>query len=90
VVLAAGWSICVELDDPKLLGDEVRRLEKSLGKLEKDLSFVAKKLENPQFAERAKPEIVAAERDKQAQLAGELEGVRTRLERLRRAVGAQG
>jgi valyl-tRNA synthetase len=87
VVSAAGWSVSVELDDPSLLHDEIRRLEKGLGKLEKDLSFAAKKLENPQFVERARPEIVAAERDKHAQLASELEGARARLERLRRAVG---
>jgi valyl-tRNA synthetase len=88
VVSAAGWSVSVELDDPSLLSDEIRRLEKGLGKLEKDLLFVAKKLENPQFVERARPEVVAAERDRHAQLADELEGARGRLERLRRAVGS--
>ncbi|MDJ0867950.1 MAG: valine--tRNA ligase [Myxococcota bacterium] len=88
VVQAAGWSVRVELDDPELLRDEVRRLEKSLGKLEKDLGFVSKKLENPKFVERAKPEVVAAERAKHARLADETEAARSRLERLRRAIGA--
>src|SRR5262249_39617443 len=66
MVQAAGWALAVDVDDPNLLRDEIRRLEKHLGKLEKDLSFVAKRLENPQFSERARPEIVSAERDKHA------------------------
>ncbi|HTY18425.1 MAG TPA: valine--tRNA ligase [Myxococcota bacterium] len=87
VVQAAGFTVSVDLDDPSLLHDEVRRLEKALSKLEKDLSFVRKKLENPQFSERAKPEVVAAERDKNARLAEEVASVQSRLERMRRAAG---
>jgi valyl-tRNA synthetase len=82
------WQIRVELDDPGRLDDEVRRLEKALEKLEKDLGYVAKKLENPQFSERAKPEVVAAERDKHERLSREGAELRARLERLRRALGA--
>jgi valyl-tRNA synthetase len=88
VVWAGDWEIRVELEDPELLHEEIRRIEKTLGKLEKDLSFVAKKLENPQFSERAKPEVVAAERDKHERLSRESGELGARLERLRRAVGA--
>jgi valyl-tRNA synthetase len=87
VVRVQGWSVHVELDDPKLLADEVRRLEKALSKLEKDLRFVSEKLENPRFSERAKPEVVAAERTRHARLDEEAAAVRARLERLRRAAG---
>ena len=69
--------------------DEVRRLEKTLGKLEKDLAFAARKLENPKFVERAKPDVVAAEREKHERLSEEAGGLRQRLERLRRALGEE-
>ena len=84
---AAGWSVRVELDDPELLADEVRRLEKHLGKLENDVERAAKKLENPKFVENAKPEVVAAEREKHARLSEEHASVSERLANLRRAVG---
>ncbi len=87
VASAAGFSVQVELADPSFLRDEVRRLEKTLGRLEKDLGFVTRKLENPKFVARAKPEVVDAEREKRARLDDEAERVRERLERLRRAVG---
>jgi valyl-tRNA synthetase len=84
------WQIQVELDDPERLHDELRRLEKTLGKLERDLEFVARKLGNPSFAEKAKPEVVAAEREKHERLGRERSELHERLERLRRAVGAGG
>jgi len=68
--------------DPAFLGEERRRLEKALETLEKDLAFVAHKLDNPKFLERAKAEIVVAEREKQAHLAAERGELRTRLDRL--------
>jgi len=87
---AGDWQLRVELDDPELLRDELRRLEKTLAKLDKDLAFVAGKLDNPHFAEKAKPEVVAAEREKRDRLAREREELGARLERLRRAVGESG
>jgi valyl-tRNA synthetase len=87
VLLMQGWSIAVELDDPALLGDELRRLEKELARIEKDQAITAKKLDNPSFVERAKPEVVQAERAKQGQLAEEARSVGERLERMRRAAG---
>jgi valyl-tRNA synthetase len=87
---AGDWQLCIELDDPELLRDELRRLEKTLAKVDKDLAFVAGKLDNPRFAEKAKPEVVAAEREKRVRLDREREELGARLERLRRAVGASG
>ena len=84
------WQVRVELDDPKLLEDELRRLEKALVKLDKDLAFVAKKLDNPNFAEKAKPEVVAAEREKHERFERERETLHTRIDRLRRAAGQSG
>ena len=61
----------------------MRRLEKRLKTLEKDLAFVAKKLGNPKFVERAKPDVVEAEREKHEALEEEAGTARQRLERLR-------
>ncbi len=88
VAQAGGFVVQVALDDPAFLADEVRRLEKTLGRLEKDLAFVAGKLANDQFLARARAEIVNAEREKHGRLAAEAEGVRERLARLRHALGA--
>ncbi len=85
---AVGGTVRVEVDDPNLLADEVRRLEKDLGKREKDLAQASRKLDNPKFVERAKPEVVEAEREKFERLRGECAAVSERLERLRRAAGS--
>ncbi len=90
VLWVGEWQVRVELDDPKLLEDELRRLEKALAKLDKDLAFVAKKLGNPNFAEKAKPEVVAAEREKHERFERERETLGARLARLRRALGEPG
>ena len=87
VVQAAGHAIAVELDDPAFLHDEVKRLEKRLKTVEKDLAFVAKKLANPKFVERAKPDVVEAEREKHEGLDGEAAAMTGRLERLRSLLG---
>jgi valyl-tRNA synthetase len=88
VVLVQDWSLRVELDDPALLADEVRRLEKEAARIDKDLGITARKLDNPSFIERAKPEIVQAEREKLVKLGEEAKTVTERIERLRRATGA--
>ncbi len=83
VTQAAGHAIAVEIDDPRFLEDELRRLEKSRSSLEKDLAFVARKLDNPKFRDRAKPEVVEAEEEKQKRLLAEADAVRERLARVR-------
>jgi valyl-tRNA synthetase len=49
--------------------EEERRLTKEIGKIAKDIEFLAKKLENPSFVERAPAEVVAKEREKLAEFA---------------------
>jgi valyl-tRNA synthetase len=88
VVIVQGWSLRVELDDPRFLADELRRLEKELVRIDGDLALAAKKLDNPSFVERAKPEVVQTERDKRARFESEARTVRERLEKLRRAAGS--
>jgi valyl-tRNA synthetase len=79
---AGDLEVQVELDDPSLLGEEQKRLAKVLAKLEKDLEFNAKRLDNPEFSRRARPEVVAAEREKRERLQEELQSTRERLDRL--------
>jgi valyl-tRNA synthetase len=84
---AAGFPVRVEVGDPAFLADEARRLEKALQTLEKDLAFVSKKLENPDFVKRAKEEVVAAEREKHSRLEAERSALRERLERIGKLAG---
>ncbi len=86
-MLVQGWSLRVELDDPRFVADELRRLDKELARIDKDLALTARKLDNPSFVERARPEVVSAEREKREQLEGERDTVQERLEKLRRAAG---
>jgi len=88
VTQAGGFAVRVELGDPALLADELKRLEKVLKTLEKDLAMAAKKLDNPDFLARAKEEVVEAEREKHARLTGEERDVREREARLRKLLGS--
>jgi len=48
--------------------EEEKRLLKEIGKIDKDVDFLGKKLENPSFVERAPAELVEKEREKLAEL----------------------
>ena len=61
---------------------ETERLTKSIEKLQKELAAVMVRLDNPQFAERAKPEIVQRERDSAAELNQEIASLLERLGKL--------
>ena len=47
---------------------EMTRLSKERLKIESELDGLRRKLENPQFVERAKPEVVAQSRERVAEL----------------------
>ena len=63
---------------------EVSRLQGQVQKLEKEIGGLDKRLSNPGFTEKAKPEVVAEARGKHA----ELQERRERLERTLAALGA--
>lgn len=48
--------------------EEIARLNKEIIKIQKDLSVVTNKLNNPQFADKAPPDVVAKERERFTQL----------------------
>jgi valyl-tRNA synthetase len=64
--------------------EEEKRLLKEIGKIDKDVEFLAKKLENPSFVERAPAEVVAKEREKLAEFAGKKQVLEESLARIRR------
>ncbi|MCM2359776.1 MAG: valine--tRNA ligase [Geobacteraceae bacterium] len=64
--------------------EEEKRLLKEIGKIEKDIDFLGKKLENPSFVERAPVEVVAKEREKLAELAGKKRLLEESLAKIRR------
>lgn len=66
------WSAFVQVQevevfipmDPSHMESEKRRLQKEIAKVEKEIAFVSKKLSNPQFLEKAPPEVVSQEKTK--------------------------
>ncbi len=88
VTRAGPYQVWVELEDPSYFAEEANRLEKSLKKLEKDIAMFDKKLSNPKFLERAKPEVVAKDQKKLQGLREEAETTGKRLSQLQDLSGA--
>jgi valyl-tRNA synthetase len=66
--------------------EEEKRLNKEIAKIEKDMEFLSKKLENPSFVERAPADVVVKEREKIAEFANKkqlLEDSLVKIQRLR-------
>jgi valyl-tRNA synthetase len=66
--------------------EEEKRLNKEIAKIEKDIDFLSKKLENPSFIERAPADVVVKEREKIAEFANKkqlLEESLVKIQRLR-------
>ncbi|CAG0953566.1 partial Valine--tRNA ligase, partial [Geobacteraceae bacterium] len=63
--------------------EEEKRLLKEIGKLDKDVEFLAKKLENPSFVERAPADVVAKEREKLAEFSQKKEVLLASLDKIR-------
>jgi valyl-tRNA synthetase len=64
--------------------EEEKRLTKEIGKIDKDIEFLGKKLENPSFVERAPAEVVAKEREKLAEFANKKRVLEESLVKIRR------
>lgn len=62
--------------------EETARLNKEMLKLQKDLTLIANKLQNPQFVDKAPAEVVAKERVRHAELKTTLEKLEKQLEQL--------
>ncbi|WP_417424114.1 valine--tRNA ligase [Hoeflea sp.] len=73
---------CLPLGDLIDLDAEKARLQKALGKVADDIDKIERKLSNDKFVANAKPEIVAAEREKLADLIGQRDKLSMAIERL--------
>jgi len=87
VTLAGTHRVVVEVGDPNFFAEETRRLEKALDALDRDLERADRKLGNPDFVARARPDVVEGERTKRARIVAERDALRSRLERLRGGAG---
>jgi valyl-tRNA synthetase len=67
----------------ELRSAEVGRLEKEIARLQKGLTSTEAKLANEKFVANAPEALVAAEREKMAKYAGDIEALRARLGALR-------
>jgi valyl-tRNA synthetase len=64
--------------------EEEKRLAKEIAKIEKDMDFLGKKLENPSFVERAPADVVEKEREKLAEFSAKRQILEESLEKIRR------
>ena len=82
-VVVSGFEVYVFIKDVIDVGEEIKRLEKSIEKAEKQLAGSRKKLSNPNFVEKAKPEAVEREREKEQEIGGRLSKMKGFLGELR-------
>jgi len=64
--------------------EEEKRLGKEIAKIDKDIEFLTKKLENPSFVERAPADVVVKEREKIAEFANKKRLLEESLEKIQR------
>ena len=67
--VAAGAEVIVPLHGAVNLADEVARLDKELGKLEKEYNMLSGKLANPAYVDKAPAELVERDRARVGELA---------------------
>ncbi len=82
VAVGAGFEVRVGLVGAIDLQAELGRIDKEIAKLEQDLAGIEKKLENPNFVQKAPPEVVEKDRARAAELhekRGKLEAHRAML-----------
>jgi valyl-tRNA synthetase len=76
------WDVQIPLAGLFDVAAERARLTRELEKVQAELEGLAKRLDNPQFVDRAKPEVVAEARQRQAELLARREAVTTTLRSL--------
>ena len=82
--VAGDVEIVVPLKGLVNVEEEEKRLLKEIGKIQNDMEFLAKKLENPSFVERAPADVVAKEREKLAEFGNKGRLLQESLEKIRR------
>jgi len=74
--------IYLPIDDLLNLDEERARLTKELGKVTDEIARVQKKLANPDFVSKAKPEVIQKEREKAIQHEEKLRTLKGSLEQI--------
>ena len=78
-------TICLPLGNLIDVAAESSRLEKAIGKVEAEMERIDKKLGNEKFVANADPEVVAADRERKAELDVQLASLKTALQRVNEA-----
>jgi valyl-tRNA synthetase len=79
---ASSWRSLSAASLAALLAGTVERNRKQLHKVDQEIRFVASKLANPQFLERAPAEIIEKERERQRELMDRRAALERNVERL--------
>ncbi len=66
--ILSGAEVIVPLEGLMDFGEEKKRVEKELKKVEKEIIFLSKKLSNPNFVDRAPPDVIEKDRQKHEDL----------------------
>jgi valyl-tRNA synthetase len=86
VQVAGDVEIVVPLKGLVNVEEEEKRLLKEIGKIDKDIDFLGRKLENPSFVERAPADVVAKEKKKLEDFANKKNVLLQSLEKIRRLI----
>ncbi|AYM62490.1 valine--tRNA ligase [Agrobacterium fabrum] len=84
-IIVGEATVCLPLGNLVDLAAEQARLEKAIGKVDAEMERIDKKLSNEKFVANADPEVVAAERERKAELDVQLVSLRTALTRVSEA-----
>ncbi|UXT49027.1 valine--tRNA ligase [Agrobacterium tumefaciens] len=84
-IIVGEATICLPLGNLVDLAAEKARLEKAIGKVDAEMERIDKKLSNEKFVANADPEVVAAERERKAELEVQLSSLRTAMQRVNEA-----
>jgi len=81
-IIVGEATACLPLGNLIDLGTEKARIEKAIVKNEQEKDRLGKKLSNEKFIANADPDVVAADRERHAELEGQLESLKIALQRV--------
>ncbi len=84
-IIVGEATICLPLGNLVDLNAEKARLEKAIAKVDAEMERIDKKLSNEKFVANADPEVVAAERERKAELEIQLASLKTAMQRVSEA-----
>jgi len=80
IAVLPGCEVYVPLGGVVDVEKELERMKKEIASLEKLVAGIDAKFANPEFAARARPEVVEGERERRAEFSGKLERLRRQLD----------